>query len=494
MSWKRAAAWLVGEYLLLAGLLFVARFVARGHLVPRTDQECHIGGIAVDVLAHGIRFPLAAYSPNEYDNGSFVSGLLTAASFRVLGQSVLSLKLVTHAISAAGAVASLRLLRRCLESLGVTGRLERWTATAALVVAAALAPRIVTMASTYGVGNHAEGAAIDVALAALFVWQLRSPSRPLAAFRWAFVGLALYVNKGTVLVIPVLAAAEVLLARRSVGRLLAASIGLVMGALPEILVVVERHGMGWATVTGKAGRNSGGFPGSFLSSVAMLGDHRIELLAAWALAVAVALVSAIRRRSAALGIVLGFLGFHVMALTVMAQGGLDAYTVYAYPALTVLFAVLVAVAVKRVAARWGARPGVWAAGAAIVVTVILHRPDAVTWGTGTVAAMWREREGAACSWRFAEGFGREYGRGPWPKGQTREEHVIERCRSLSDDQGVDCIGGIARGAPLAPRREGCQRRASRGARRARAPRLLVSLRHTPSRRAGSLRRLYESEI
>ena len=55
-------------------LLFVTRFVARAHLVPQTDQECYIGGIAVDVLAHGVRFPLLVYAPNEYDNGSFFSG------------------------------------------------------------------------------------------------------------------------------------------------------------------------------------------------------------------------------------------------------------------------------------------------------------------------------------------------------------------------------------------------------------------------------------
>ncbi|MFN8644254.1 MAG: hypothetical protein U0802_22320 [Candidatus Binatia bacterium] len=89
-----------------AALFFLTRFVARGYLAPQMDQECHIGGIAVDVLTHGVRFPLLAYAPNEYDNGSFFSGLLAALSFTVLGRRLLALKLVTHLISAAGAVAT----------------------------------------------------------------------------------------------------------------------------------------------------------------------------------------------------------------------------------------------------------------------------------------------------------------------------------------------------------------------------------------------------
>src|SRR5262245_24808144 len=102
------------EFLGFALLLFVTRFIARGSFVPLMDQECHIGGIAVDVLAHGVRFPLLVYAPNEYDNGSFFSGVLAALAFTLLGRNVLALKLVTHAITAAGAVATLWLLRGCL--------------------------------------------------------------------------------------------------------------------------------------------------------------------------------------------------------------------------------------------------------------------------------------------------------------------------------------------------------------------------------------------
>src|SRR5205823_11165900 len=115
-----------------------------------------------------IRFPLCAYAPNEYDNGTLFSGLLAAVSFSVLGRSVLALKLTTHLIAAAGAVAALWLLRGCLEDLGLTSRRARWTATAVLIASIALAPRVVTLSSMYAVGNHAEGSAIDTILLALF--------------------------------------------------------------------------------------------------------------------------------------------------------------------------------------------------------------------------------------------------------------------------------------------------------------------------------------
>src|SRR4051794_34442480 len=69
---------LLGETAAFFVLLFLSRFLLRAHLLPEMDQECHIGGIAADVLAHGVRFPLLVYAPNEYDNGSFFSGLLTA--------------------------------------------------------------------------------------------------------------------------------------------------------------------------------------------------------------------------------------------------------------------------------------------------------------------------------------------------------------------------------------------------------------------------------
>jgi hypothetical protein len=462
----RIAACLFAEFTGFAALLFITRFVARGHLVPRMDQECHIGGIAIDVLAHGVRFPLLVYAPNDYDNGSFFSGLLAAVSFSLLGRRVLALKLVTHLISAASAVATLWLLRRCLEEVGLTSRLARWTATVALVVAIALAPRVVTLVSTYAVGNHAEGSAIDTLLLVLFARGMNTRSATRAAALWALVGFGLYLNKGTVLVIPLLGAAELVVGWRSFRRLAAAFGGLVLGSLPELLVILQRHGGGWATIASKAERNVQGFPYAFIDDVLALADHRIELLAGWALALSLGVALLVRslrygewRHDASSGAVLPSFGsppvtlalvvgltcLHLAALTVMAQGGLDAYAVYEYPTLVVLFSVLVAAGCAHAAARWGERAGTWVGVTAIGLTLVLYRPDAVSWGFATVSTLWRDRAGAACAWRFAEGFEREHDNGLAPPGGTREQYAIARCRSLSEQsQVLDCIGGIAR--------------------------------------------------
>ncbi len=459
----RAAARLSAELAGFAVLLFVTRFVLRGHLVPLLDQECHIGGIAIDVLAHGVRFPLLAYAPNEYDNGSFFSGLLAALSFALLGRSVLALKLVTHLIGAAGAVAALRLLRGCLDDLGITHRRARAAATAVLVIGIASAPRIVTLTSTYAVGNHAEGCAIDVVLLALFARLVRGRSAAWTAAFWALVGGALYLNKGTVLVLPVLALAEIWRSWRTRPLRRAALGGFLLGVMPELLVILQRRGLGWSVMSSKPTVHA--FPEAFLDDLATLGEHRIELLALWAAGIVAGgawLIARHARRGriaappslpppgsaglpVTLAMVLAFVGLHAAALTVMAQGGVDAYSIYSYPTLVVLSALPAAWLCVRVETRWGRRHARRAAAAAAVVATLLYRPDSLAWTPAAVSASWRDADAAACSWRFAEGFGRERDSGWVPGGTTREQHAVARCRSLSDqDQVLDCVGGMAR--------------------------------------------------
>src|SRR5262249_39623376 len=115
---------------------------------------------------------------------------------------------------------------------------------------------------------------------------LRRPAHRTAAF-WALVGFALYANKGTVLVLPVLCAAEIALARRMPGRLAAAGFGFLVGALPELMVIVQRQGLGWATMTSKAERGAQTFPRAFVDDIVTLAEHRIALLLVWALALGV---------------------------------------------------------------------------------------------------------------------------------------------------------------------------------------------------------------
>jgi len=457
---------LVAEWAAFAAVLFLSRFVARGHLVPRYDEECTLGAVAVDVLAHGVRFPLSTYAPNEYDNGFFLSGLLTAASFSLLDRNVLALKLVTLAMSALGAVAALSLLRGCLAELGLTSRRARWTATAALVIAIALAPRVVTLFSTcaVGIGSHAEGTALETVLLAVFARRLHLGSSARTMVLWALIGLALHVDKGMVLVLPVLGGAELVLARRTPGRLAAALGGLIVGGLPELFAVARRQGMGWMELIAKLRNNAQAFPEAFLAAVGSLADDRLALLGAWALSLAAAMIVLLRiarrRRwreptgAAAtdaapvpltLAVVLGVACVSLSALTMMAQGPYDYYTLHTYPTLVVLYALLVGWICGRAVTRWGERSGTWVGVAALGVTVMLYFPATLTWGAPTVSALWRDRAGAACSWRLAQGFLLEPQRGLASGDGTPEQHAIARCRSLSEHaQVIDCIGGIAR--------------------------------------------------
>lgn len=459
ISVGRPALCLIAQLAGFATLLFATRFLARAHLIQQMDQECYPGGIAIDVLTHGIRFPLLAYAPNEYDNHSFFSGLLTALSFSLLGRNVLALKLVTHMISAASAVGMLWLLRGCLQELGLTNRRTRWAATAVMVIAVAFAPRVVTLFSMYALGNHAEGSAINTILLALFACRLHTRSVGRIAGFWALVGFALYVNKGAALVIPVLGAAEIIMAWRSLRRLAAAAGGFILGVLPELLVIVQRRGAGWAVMLSKEERNSQVFPQAFVNTLLFFGEYRPELLLAWGVAIVGGIVLLVRGwRSASrgdvanansppliLGLLVGVTCLHLSLLTVMAKNGLDAYVIYAYPTLVLLYSVLVAWVCAYSVRRGGESAGTWVAAVAVVMTLVLYRPDAIVWGFGRVSSLWENQAGAACSWRFAEGFEREQQYGLAPAGQTREQHAIERCRQLTEkDQVLDCIGGIAR--------------------------------------------------
>lgn len=464
---RLAAVRLLVEVVGFAVVLFVTRFVARPYLLAQLEgDECHAGGIAVDWLAHGFRFPFLVYGQTEYDNASFFGGILAAGAFSLLGRNLLALKLVPLLFSTASAVATLRLLRGCLEELGLTSRRVRWVATAVLVIAIALAPLTVTFCSALEIFSHSSSAAVNTLLLALFSCHVRTRSAMGAAGRWALVGLALFLTKGTILIVPVLAVVEIVLARRSPRQLAAACGGFFLGALPELLMVVQRHGIGWAVLIFRTEENSRKFPQAFLTDLWTLSENRVELLAVWTLAIAAGvamLIRSLRRRSGTqlsrgnalatggsppvtLALVVGVTLLHLAMLAVMAQGGLaDAYASYGYPTLVVLLAVLVASICAQAAVRWGEAGGTWISIAAIAVTLVLFRLDTATWELATLRSLWRDRPSAACSWRLAEGFGREYRAGLAPPGRSLEQHVIERCRSLAEeDQVLNCIGGIAR--------------------------------------------------
>jgi hypothetical protein len=173
-------------------------------------------------------------------------------------------------------------------------------------------------------------------------------------------------------------------------------------------------------------------------------DHRPELLAAWALALAIGVALAWRTRSRTLAIVAGFACVHLAALCVMARDFMDLYVLYGYPTISVLLAVTVVAATERAIAR-APQLAAAAVACALALVVIVHRPATASASTDMVRRLWNDRAAAACSWRFAEGFRRELDYGGGPDAGSREAHVLARCRSLSErEQVLDCIGGMAR--------------------------------------------------
>jgi hypothetical protein len=128
----------------------------------------------------------------------------------------------------------------------------------------------------------------------------------------------------------------------------------------------------------------------------------------------------------------------------MARDFMDFYVLYGYPTISVLLAVAVVVVTERAIARAPHLAAVAVTGA-LALVVLVHRPAAASGSTDTVRRLWNDRAAAVCSWRFAEGFGRDYDHGAAPPGTTREAYVLARCRSLSErDQVLECVGGMAR--------------------------------------------------
>jgi hypothetical protein len=287
-------------------------------------------------------------------------------------------------------------------------------------------------------------------LLAVFARRLHTRSAARTAAFWAIVGIMLYLNKGVFLVLPVIIAAEIVLAWHARRRLAVALGALVLGLLPELVIIVQRHGSGWARMASKASRGSQGFPYAFLNSLWFLAEYRVELVTVWLLALATGIVLLIRKSNntalpLTLAMVVGVSCIHLLELTVMARSGLDGYVTYGYPTLVILFSLLAGLVSARGEARWGERAAAWAGVAIVAITFVLYRPHAVSWDYDRAVALWQNRAGAACSWRFAEGFERLYDHSVSQAAMSREQYALERCRTLSDRaQILDCIGGIAR--------------------------------------------------
>lgn len=463
-GYARPAALIVGLTSCFVIVLFVARYVARGHLALCVDEEC-VGGVAVEVLAHGVRYPLAVYAENNYDNGFFVSGLITAALFSIFGRRVLAFKLEPLVVSAAAAVATLALVMWCLRELQIEDRRAKRAALAAALLGIVIAPRVATAFSMIGagLGTHPEGAAVETIMLALFAWRLHRRSVAETAAFWIAAGVAFWINRGMIFVLPVLAAMQVVASRRRLADAAGMLGGFAIGVAPDWIALSAGRRSGWDDLMWKVEERRRMMPRPFVEMMMFFADGRIELLGCWAVALALATVLCVRcwrsarsERAAGSGgaaaanrpiiftLLVGVTWYAAAVLLVVAQGGIDPYAMHLLGPITVLVAVVVGWFCTRAAVRWGERSGAVAAGVAMVAILFAYWPETLSWEVQPVAALWRDEVGAVCSYRFGEGFMRrqeEYWDGRW----TAEgvQHAIAGCRSLSErSQVLDCIGGV----------------------------------------------------
>lgn len=448
---RRALLW-VGIFVVAYALLFAVRFVAFGHYLGVNEQECHIGGIAHELLAHGVSMPLRNYAPNDYNSGSFFFGATAAAYFSLLGPSLLAVKLVPHTFAVAGLCATLALLARSLRELSMDDLGVRALAISVFAAAMILAPRLVIGLSMYAAANHAEGSALGLVALALFAVRLERPRPWIVAGVWAATGLFLYVAKGCAIAVAVMAAGEALRWRRGHGverarELGYATLGFAVGASPILGVpgLPGDAGGGWDTIAEKLARHAAWFPYAWLDSVLELGHRRPLALVLWAAALSWAGLAACKRRSIALALLTGYAGVHLGALSIMAQGGFDQYAIYSYPAIAAVSALAAARLTMVAAARFGRRTGLAVAASAVPLTLALGYPTAGLNHTPGAQLEWllAMPEAGVCSWRFAEGFLRE---SPTPHERSEEPRAAERCRQMMSGraQQLDCIAGISR--------------------------------------------------
>ncbi len=465
--YARTAALIVGLTAFFVVVLFIARYMARGHLALCIEEECSGGGVAVEVLAHGVRYPLSVYAQNTYDNGSFVSGLVTAALFSVFGRRALTFKLEPLIVSAAAAVAILALVALCLRELQITDRRARRAGFAAAVIGIVIAPRYATIFSMIGIGpgSHIEGAAVETIVLALFAWRVHRRSVAETAALWVVIGALFWLNRGMIFILPVLAAMQLVVSRRRLAAAIAMLVGFAVGVTPDWIAMAAGHDSGWHDLIWKFQQRLQMMPRPFVESMVLFGDGRIELLGSWALALAAATALCVRywRSSAGadgtggatcegtgcagrpviLTLLVGVTWYSLAVLLVVAVGGVDPYALHLLAPITVLVASVVGWLCAWVTARWGERSGVVAAFATMAAMLCAYRPDALSWEVQPVQALWHDETGAVCSYRFGEGFMRrrdEYWQGRWTAEGVQD--AIAGCRSLSErEQVLDCIGG-----------------------------------------------------
>ena len=177
-------------FLLLLPLFFFSRFLVNvNSTMFMTNEECHTGAVASELLGHGIEFPLYQYTPEYYENSILVSSFLATIPVYLLGLNPLSVKLVPF-FFAYGC-----LVLGCLILLRGGFRNGIWF----YVVCFLFGPKPFHLETLDGVGNHILGAFMGLTILYLFCGYYLGGKR-IHFFLWMFfMGLGTFFHMSTVL-------------------------------------------------------------------------------------------------------------------------------------------------------------------------------------------------------------------------------------------------------------------------------------------------------
>ena len=419
--------------------LFLIRTVLYANLPDATSESCHTGGIAVEILDHGLRLPLRAYTPEMYEIGIVIEGFLAAPLFALLGPNLLAIKLLATLFATVAACAGLALVPRLLDAREITDVRVRRSVVAGYLLLTALAPRVFTLKMLDGLGDHNEGTALAIVLLLLLVRRIEVPaSRGRFVALWLACGLAAFWEKGTFMAVAVAAAYEILALRKGLSspRVLSTAAALfAVGYTPGIITHVATRFHDVFDVAEKFAHR-GSLPRTLSALVQGAGTSAPYLLLLFVAAPALWMWTGWHKRAAdaPVAYLSAYVALH-LALALKAPAAPGFYFLYGFPLWAIGAAALVAEAGARIATRSHLSLNVALASMMFVVG-LLAAPH-LTFDTRHVLRLLHDQDRAACSWRFGRAFTLTM---PGPG------DAVAACRALGGDRAYECISGLPFGA------------------------------------------------
>lgn len=440
-EWATVLAW-------AAVLLAFARLVLQPQMLAVAPEECHTGGIAVDLLEHGMRWPFFSYTPEHYENGIVLQGFLAVPFFVAFGRNVLALKLLTIVVAFLVVVLGFALLLRVLAATGLTRGPRRTAAIGCYLALMVFAPPLIVREGTDALGDENEATAMALVILVLLARRIERPSLARVAGLFGLAGFLGFWHEGTLLATAVAAAHELVsvLRRRSpAGWLFAAAAAFMVGHTPAFVAHVASQNRDITTILAKFAPSSLVTPLLTFAPLSWASFDGNPILLAAMIAAVVFCVrtakTATRAEDLLPWLALYVCGHVALMVLAMAHGHLD-YWYYGYPVLAGVASVRAVSAATWVGERLGGsatvRNAALAAGPLVLAAGSLRhaRPD-----FGKIASMHADRDRAVCTWRFGRAFlhARNYDR----------ERAADDCRTLGADAGLECLSGLAfEGAPV----------------------------------------------